>query len=113
MTPGSPHDPFGRSRLVPAVASREYRVALLLEAAGRLQNSRHEADLFLGDAVAAWLKTGGSLERDHLSVGAGRGSHRTPSAIARRIVIHVKPAGAEPSGPGLRMDLGTLADPEK
>lgn len=79
-----PHDPFGRSRL-PADYSIEGRVALLGQAFEALMHGHlpaPEAAMFLGAAGMAWLREGGSLERDYFGVVTPK-SHRTASAIWR------------------------------
>ena len=78
-----PLDPFGRSRL-PADFSRAGRIALLGQACDDLLAGRPlsaEARMFLGSALAGWLSSGGSLERDYLRVRGPAGSHKTPAAV--------------------------------
>jgi hypothetical protein len=82
------HDPFSRVVRLPGDFTREGRVALVGDAAGRLL--RHEAltleqSVFLGSALAGFLENGGNLERDYLRVSAPRGSHRRPEVVWREL----------------------------
>ena len=52
-----------------------------------------DARALLGLALRRWLEEGGDLER-HLGVRAPRGSHRTPAALRRRLVV--RPSEADP-----------------
>ena len=82
-----PLDPFGRVSAPPAGLTREDRVRLLREAADALMQGQlppAAARLFVGGALLAWLREGGSLERQYLRVAAPKGSHLTPSALLRR-----------------------------
>ena len=93
------HDPFGRTRLPPGLATqvdqdaqkraeREHRVALLAQASEDLLEGRlppPAARLLLAGAVASWLQGGGDLVRDYLKVGAPRGSHETAAALLRQL----------------------------
>ena len=70
--------------------TREERVALLGAAAEALLGDlplAADARLLLGLALRRWLDEGGDLDR-HLGVRARRGSHRTPAALMRRLVVH-------------------------
>lgn len=85
-----PADPFGRTRRPLAALTREERVALLAGAAEALLDDlalAADARLLLGLALRRWLDEGGDLDR-HLGVRAPRGSHRTPAALRRRLVVH-------------------------
>jgi hypothetical protein len=85
-----PADPFGRSRRPLAALTREERVGLLDAAADALlADCALPADvrLLLGLALRRWLDEGGDLDR-HLGVRAPRGSHSTPAALRRRLVVH-------------------------
>jgi len=77
---------FGSQR--PAEIDRGGRVRLLAEVFTALLEGRQpsrEAAHFLARAGLAWLREGGSLERDHLGVVKAK-SHRTPSAIYRELI---------------------------
>jgi hypothetical protein len=85
-------EPFNRSAL-PRTLDRRGRVALLLEVMDELlggPQASHDAHLFVGGAISAWLERGGSLERDHLRVIGRRGSHarrlRRRAAIADTVL---------------------------
>jgi hypothetical protein len=85
-----PADPFGRSRRPLAALTREERVGLLGAAADALLGDLAlpaDARLLLGLALRQWLDVGGDLDR-HLGVRAPRGSHSTPAALRRRLVVH-------------------------
>ncbi len=85
-----PPDPFGRTRRPLATFTREERVAVLADATDALLADEAlpaDARLLLGLALRRWLDEGGDLDR-HLGVRAPRGSHRTPAALRRRLVVH-------------------------
>lgn len=85
-----PPDPFGRTRRPLAALTREERVELLDVAADALLHDQAlaaDARLLLGLALRRWLDEGGDLDR-HLGVRAPRGSHRTPAALRRQLVVH-------------------------
>lgn len=91
-----PADPFGRAGRPLATLTREERVAVLAAAAEALLADgalAADARLLLGLALRRWLDEGGDLDR-HLGVRAPRGSHRTPAALRRHLVVH---PGEEPA----------------
>ena len=83
----TPHDldPFARSMLPADFDRRAARIALLVAVADELcggPRASIEARTYLGASLAAWLRTGGDLAKDHLQVVGKRGSHATPRALA-------------------------------
>lgn len=80
-----PADPFGRSRALRS-ATREGRVALLIEAARLLLAEGSEAGLFTGGALQAWLQGGGDLLKDHFAVIKASSRH-TVQYLARSVQL--------------------------
>lgn len=80
-----PADPFGRSR-APRSATREGRVALLVEASRLLMAEGSEAGLFTGGALQAWMRDGGDLARDHFAVVKASSRH-TVQYLARSVEL--------------------------
>lgn len=77
---------FGQPLVAPAQLSREERVELLRRAAEDLADGRapeRYAAAYLADALSAWLREGGDLERA-LGVRPPRGSRRRPEALTRQ-----------------------------
>lgn len=79
-------DVFGRSQ--PRAFTREGRVAMVQEVIDRLDSDGGEAALYVASALAAWLGNpkakATDLVNEYLQIGAQRGSHLTPQALARR-----------------------------
>jgi hypothetical protein len=75
---------------VPAVLSREGRLRLLDECAEALLDGRLPSDaarLFLGSALAAWLRDAGSRPFEaFVRVSARRGSHKTRARLYADLV---------------------------
>jgi hypothetical protein len=82
------HDPFNRSRIPADHIDRPERVRLLLEAERALAAGvpvPPDAARLLGNALKAWLLSGGDLDR-HLQLRAPQGSHRTAKAFAHQFL---------------------------
>lgn len=79
-------DAFGRPLVAPAALTREDRVELLRQAAQALAAGtappRYVAR-YLAEALQAWLREGGDLER-RLGVRPPRGSRKRPEVLTRQ-----------------------------
>lgn len=72
-----PSDPFGRCVRAPGDFTRHGRIALLGDTAIALLSGRMPSDegrVFLAGALLAWLRNGGSLERDYFRTTPPQGS---------------------------------------
>jgi hypothetical protein len=84
----------------PAGLTREGRVRLIGEAAQALLDGRapgKAAALFLGGALAGWLREGGNLERDFFKVIRPK-SHDTVQRVWARIEAHQDERNGEGEG---------------
>lgn len=99
----TPSDPFAPGK-APRSASREGRIALLIEAARVLLEHGGEAGLFVGGSLQSWLTEPGSdLLRDHWRI-VKRASRHTPQYLAALLIGDEGQADVNLSASGLDHD---------